>query len=137
MVCNACKGERTLRHDMVTSAWRQCFRRCGCATSSEPASDGVGVRPGVAGLKRGDILAIFSGGRFIVADVKITHAAAASTIRDMHSDTVTGAAASTQWRQLSHKLRHTLPATPSGFCVPMRTSRAASPDAAACRSAAS
>ena len=73
MVCNACKGEHTLRHDMVASAWRQCFRRCGCATSSEPAYDGVSARPGAAGLKRGDILAIFPGGRFVVLETVVHH----------------------------------------------------------------
>ena len=54
---------------------------------------------GAAGLNRGDILFIVPGGRLVVADAKIMHAAAATHIRNLHSDTITGATAASGERR--------------------------------------
>ncbi len=83
MICKAMDGERSQSHDTMVHTWRQGLRRCGCSTSKEPAYAGINGRTtgrvgtrGGDGLRRGDIIAMFAGGRVVVADVRVTHAAA-------------------------------------------------------------
>ena len=64
------------RHDLMVNTWRGIIRDAGCATSREPPYSGV--VGAAAGLRRGDIIAVLGPNRVIVADVVVTHAAAAS-----------------------------------------------------------
>jgi hypothetical protein len=84
MVCTTTKGMATLRHDIWASAWRRAIRKAGCASSAEPAYNGLRSplrRQQAAGMHRGDILAVLPGGRVVVLDCVITHPAAPSHVR--------------------------------------------------------
>ena len=72
-----CKlSDDIFRHDLMVNTWRCVIRDAGCATSREPPYSGV--VGAAAGLRRGDIIAVLGPNRVVVADVVVTHAAAAS-----------------------------------------------------------
>lgn len=85
MSCNKLAGEATMRHNMLTSVWRDALSRAGCATSVEPRYSSIappGTQSGSAGQRRGDIFAMIPGGRAVVLDCVVTHPAAASYVMD-------------------------------------------------------
>ena len=82
MTCTGTAGARTMRHDIMASAWRRVIRKAGCGSSAEPAYAGLAgdARAAArAGLRRGDICARV-GTSILVLDVVITHPAASSYV---------------------------------------------------------
>jgi hypothetical protein len=78
MVCKALSGERTVRHHMLTNAWRRVCSRAGVATSLEPHLDRLDRTVRCPGW-RGDLLLAPAAG-LQVADVSVTHPAAATYV---------------------------------------------------------
>jgi hypothetical protein len=76
MVCSL--AEKTIRHNYLVSAWRGIMRAAGCASSREPPYNGV-AGPG-AGQKRGDICAVLSADRMVVADVVVADPCCATAL---------------------------------------------------------
>ena len=87
-VCTLC--DSIFRHDIMVNAWRCVFRDAGCATSREPPYSGVAGA--AAGMRRGDIVAVLGPSRVVVADVVVTHAAAASYLPGAARETGVAAA---------------------------------------------
>ena len=83
-----CKfSDDIFRHDLMVNTWRCVIRDAGCATSREPPYSGV--VGAAAGLRRGDIIAVLGPNRVVVADVVVTHAAAASYLPGAAKDSAT------------------------------------------------
>jgi hypothetical protein len=78
MVCNALFGKRTMRHHMLTNAWRRVCSRAEGATSLEPHLDRLDRTVRFPG-QRGDLLLARAPGPQ-VADVSVTHPAAATYV---------------------------------------------------------
>ena len=103
MVCNGCKKERTIRHDLVASALRLSLANCGLASSREPRYDRLahGCQAAVAaGSKRGDVLTTMPDGQVTVLDIVVSHPAAASYVQRASKET---GATALQAEQTKHR----------------------------------
>jgi hypothetical protein len=82
MVCDACKKQRTFRHDILASAWRRVLCNAGIAACMEPrygALVGDIARAAAVGLHRGDILAVIDGSMSAL-DIVVSHPGASTYV---------------------------------------------------------
>jgi hypothetical protein len=85
MICRRMTGMMTARHNIEASAWRCIISKSGCLTSIKPVyaairAPGQPEPSGAAGMKRGDIFIVMTGGRRVVVKIVIAHPSAAAYV---------------------------------------------------------
>ena len=111
MVCPSLKGERTMRHNMQTYAWRRAYSRSGTSTSLEPLLNRLDPASRDT-MQRGDIL--LAGARGVqVVDVSVTHPTAVRTL--VAAAYTAGAAAAVRDEQKRKKYAAAGDAAPYAF----------------------
>ena len=93
MSCNIATAQRTVRHNLLASAWRRSIAAAGCTTSMEPSYSRLAATASAAqatGQRRGDIFTILPDGAVTVLDAVVTHPCGRSCVgpaskRDGHA----------------------------------------------------